>query len=124
MSWSIKPTDFATVAETDLAQLRTEISLRAHRSVVLKMPVDESRARGSTNLSYNSPDRTVQVSTANSVIGKGAATLATRAKKPFETVYVFTSVPYVGKLEFGSSKQAPEGMYRVTVAALKARYGK
>ena len=125
MSWSVNPSDFIVDVEEDLGQLRTEIALRAHRGIVLRMPVDTGRARGSTNLSYSAPNRSIQIDSANGVIGKGMGTLASRAKNPYEIVYVFTAVPYIGKLEFGpQSKQAPQGVYRITVAALKARYGK
>lgn len=37
------------------------------------------------------------------------------------TQEIFNEVPYIVKLEYGSSKQAPEGMARITAAESQAR---
>ena len=43
--------------------------------------------------------------------------------EPFQTVYISDSVPYVRVIEFGGSKlKAPEGVFRVTAAALADKY--
>ncbi len=123
MTWSLKPSDFGVTVEDDLGKLRSDVALFLHRSIVLKTPVDTGRARGSNNVSYNQPNRSTSTSDAGQAIAQGASTIASRANRPYETVWIFNPLPYIGKLEFGSSRQAPEGMYRVSIASVKARYG-
>jgi hypothetical protein len=42
--------------------------------------------------------------------------------KPFGTVSIANNVPYIGVLEFGSSKQAPGGMVRVTISEIQSQF--
>lgn len=41
--------------------------------------------------------------------------------EPGTTQWIFNDVPYILKLEFGSSRQAPEGMARITAAESQGR---
>lgn len=125
MTWTLPPSFFGDTVEEDLGKLRSEVALRLHRSIVLKTPVDTGRARGSHAVSYSSPrPSSGGINSVGQTLASGAATIASRAQSPYEIIYIASSLPYIGKLEFGSSRQAPEGMYRVSIASVKARYGK
>ena len=50
---------------------------------------------------------------------KGRAQAALQGWKPGQTIYLSNSLPYARRLEMGWSKQAPQGMVRLTVQ----RYG-
>ncbi len=124
MTWTLDPSDFGESVEEELGKLRSDVALFLHRSIVLKTPVDTGRARSSNNVSYTQPNRSTAISDPAQTIAQGAATIASRSNRPYEVVWIFNPLPYIGKLEFGSSRQAPEGMYRVSIASVKARYGR
>ena len=83
-------------------------------------PVDTGRFRsnwavglGAINTSTDAaPDKTGDAA-------KGRAQAALQGWKPGQTIYLSNSLPYARRLEMGWSKQAPQGMVRLTVQ----RYG-
>lgn len=54
------------------------------------------------------------------IIAEGIA--AMNAARPFETIWVYNNVPYIVRLEFGWSSQAPEGMVRLSVAEVESAF--
>lgn len=122
MSWTIKPSEFTEVVETDIAQLRTHVSLDLMRGIILKTPVDTGRARGSWNVTYSSPAPLDSVRSAGEAISSNTQNIALKAQSPYEVVVISNSLPYIRKLENGSSKQAPAGMVSVSVESIKAKY--
>lgn len=83
------------------------------RSVTLKSPVDTGRFRANWNVSQGSPDYTITASTnagrVNAEVGKAARLPAGGV------VFLSNGLPYARRLEYGYSKQAPQGMVRVSV---------
>jgi len=124
VSWSIDPSEFADVMEKDLASLRTEVALRLHTMIVLRTAVDTGRARGSWAISYGSPVAQDIVSdSAGQAISRGVAQIAERADSAFEVVVISSNLPYIRRLEFDRwSKQSPQGMVRISIADIKARF--
>lgn len=96
--------------------------------VIMRTPVDTGRARANWMFSIGTPDRSttdaLDTTTGTNSGGVGnsvaKANLSTALANydPFKNpiIYFTNSVPYIGKLEYGSSKQAPQGMIRLTVA--------
>ena len=134
-NWSVDPAAFAGVVEEELAKRRTLIALDTHKNIVLRTPVDTGHARRNWVISYNTePSGTVgkaggdslsdaEASTvANTAISKGYQDLLPGAKEPFTKVIISNNLPYIGKLENGSSKQAPQGMVAVTVVGINKKY--
>ena len=70
--------------------------------------------RGNWNLQLNMVDNTVNV---NSKSGGKANRKARSRMKKFngQTVYISNHLPYARRVEYGWSKQAPQGMVRINV---------
>lgn len=81
--------------------------------IVADTPVDTGRAMNNWNISVGSPDRstTEKGGSGSSIQGaKEASAGATLlGLKPFSTVWISNSLPYIVFLNEGSSKQAPSG---------------
>ena len=93
--------------------------------IIKRSPVDTGRFRGNWNASFNAPVKSVS----NKTDSSGAASLSKTANllvnfEMGQTFYLTNNLPYSLKLEFGSSKQAPGGMVRLTAAEFDAEIKK
>jgi len=97
--------------------LQRTLALEALRRLVLRTPVRTGRARGGWQLAINARPKG-QIDDKDK---KGAATIGKGLEKlgslPFGcVVWIANNVEYIVRLEEGhSKKQAPKGMFRVTV---------
>ena len=104
------------------AAVRTSVLEMASEMARLS-PVDTGRFRASWTVSLGTPApapaglRFSAGSLAGLQIGASLS-----AWQPGETIYVTNSLPYARQLEMGSSRQAPAGMVRVTIADFRARF--
>ena len=73
-------------------------------------PVDTGRARGNWHCTVGTP---FAGQDATGIDGSIQAAIPRRAGS---VVYLTNNVPYIQKLEYGGSQQAPAGMVRVSVA--------
>lgn len=103
-----------------------KICLDLASSIILKTPVDTGRARANWQTSVNKiPNGTI-----NSTDKAGGATIAAAAadvkNAPGNIFYITNNLPYIASLEFGLyragpktvggfSKQAPNGMVRISI---------
>lgn len=91
----------------------------ATQSLVLKSPVDTGRFRANWVMGVGAVDRSTSVATSKD----GSAAIA-RIAEQMQTqeegtvFYITNSLPYARPLEYGHSKQAPNGMVRLTVVEL------
>lgn len=104
-------------------QFVRKLCLQIDRSVVLKSPVDTGRFRANWNVGYNTIDTSITTSTDAS----GSASIAKASAKlslgdlTGKTIFITNSLPYAYRLEYeGWSKQAPQGMVRITLAELNS----
>jgi hypothetical protein len=116
-----------------------KIAFDALRSIVMKSPVDTGRFRGSWRVGINRTDLSVEAAPvlevttdkkgnqktkkpSKSAISQKAITLG-KAKMANATwgdsIMITNNLPYGYKLEYGSSKQAPAGMVRLTFSLVK-----
>lgn len=82
-------------------------------------PVDTSQALSNWQVNLGSPvsssigpyfpgeKGSTQSSSANAALAEGRAAL--KAKRPKQAIYISNVLPYIGRLNEGSSKQAPAG---------------
>ena len=96
--------------------------------VIMRTPVRTGRARGNWIMGIGSPViRTREIEdnkTPANEQGKGNSISKTNMlgammdydPQSQQSIFITNSVPYIGKLEYGSSQQAPAGMVRITVA--------
>lgn len=106
---------------------RTKTTMdEAHRGVVIELfsrvinttPVDEGRAAGNWRTNVGSPAVGVidRISTDGAVV---ISEVVANAGKAGDKVYMANSLPYIERLEFGWSKQAPSGMVRMAYAEVQ-----
>lgn len=107
----------------ELLKLKRQIAFLVLEGVVLKSPVDTGFFRAQW---------TVQIGTAangtiqsfdpagNLTITKGLAVI--HAVKAGQNITISNAAVYGPRLEHGWSKQAPQGMVRLTLAEIKARF--
>ena len=112
MSWSNPPTDFVDEYERDHFELVQSIGIEFWNRVTLRTPVDTGRARGNWSMTFEQPSDAVYDDTTLKRPQKAKP-------KPYPIFYVQNALEYIVPLEFGHSKQAPAGMFRITLAELK-----
>lgn len=104
-----------------LDQVSRKIALTAYRRIILRTPVKTGRARGNWQCTIGSPAGgtlyTEDQSGAKAVSAMQARVLAWKAVSGV-SILLTNNLPYIGKLEHGSSIQAPNGMVGLTVAEL------
>lgn len=90
------------------------VALQLFDRVIRRTPVDTGRARANWNAAIDNPDMSTtdgtsppQPSPTVYMAGLG------------DTLYLTNNLPYISALEYGYSKQAPQGMVRVTASELQ-----
>lgn len=111
---------FARASREEASKATRAVSLRVLSGVVQRTPVDTGRARGNWQVSLgqavNGTTVDVEDQAGGATIAKGAATIG--QQKGFQPVVLENNLPYINKLEDGSSKQAPNGMVSETLASM------
>lgn len=120
---------FATVkVPSDHTDVVKKVALQVLTGVVNKTPVDTGRARSNWMTAVNEvPENTIEVKDRISREQASAESLnrgvpVIESMPAFSTVSVANNLPYIGVLEYGSSKQAPDGMVRTTLAEIESSF--
>lgn len=115
------------IVPEELNKLVRRLSLQVLRRVVLKTPVDTGRARGNWIVAVNRiPQGIVEIEkltrqeATDLSLSRGVPII--EKSKPFTAISIANNLPYIGVLEFGGSKQAPQGMVRVTLAEIQSQF--
>ncbi len=97
----------------DVGLVVKKLSFDIFADVVAGTPVDTGRAMNNWVISVGSPSRVIvdEGGTAGMVEGAkvGEAMSALATVPPYSTVWISNNLPYIGVLEEGTSKQAPDG---------------
>jgi hypothetical protein len=126
--WTIPLDKLAEKVQLDLETVARKSTMDVFTAVALRSPVDTGRFRANWNVSYGAPDLSVTDST-------DSARAVTEARKALTlpvggVVYMCNSLPYAPVIEYGLypnppknptgktvggySRQAPQGVVRVT----------
>jgi len=113
---------WAKKLKTDVQTFTRMTAIMVHDRIVIRTPVDTGRARASWNIvAGESPDTSVQDAAFSG--GEGAGTSTAKAKQNGLAVgnsYVISNnLPYIQRLEQGSSRQAPAGMVLLAIAEVE-----
>lgn len=135
--------DFAKAIDVPLPIVCQRITLDCHGRITKRTPVDTGRARASWDVKEGAPSDFVPPETKESVAGKGKTRLGTgqlgnklgggalSGGKPKDVgaaiagidgtkvIFITSALDYMQYLEDGSSKQAPAGMVRLTLAEVE-----
>jgi hypothetical protein len=108
---------FAEILGKRINVVHKEISIKMFNQIVMATPVDTGEARGGWNASMSYPD----LSETGRRDPTGAAALkdieSTIKADRSQIAFLSNSVGHIVPLEYGWSKQAPEGMVRITVTS-------
>ena len=117
MSFESDVAKWVKKAKEEPHKVMTAAYLQLATAIIIRTPVDTGRARANWNAEINSIDTSTTEQTDKSGAGskREAASVSTRAQ-PGDVLYLTNNLPYIKNLEYGGSKQAPQGMVRVTVA--------
>lgn len=111
--WSIPLDRLAARATASITDVARKATADVFRAVVLKSPVDTGRFRSNWNVSVAAPDFTFTGSTKSN---RGLTEAAKALTLPVGgVVFISNGLPYANRLEYGYSKQAPQGMIRTSV---------
>lgn len=107
---------FAEKTNVKLDKIQRKIVIDITRELMLMTPVDTGHARSNWFWGTN---RVIAIDPAKNKNGGPSMARATAFSLGIQgggVYYITNNLPYIMALEFGSSKQAPAGMARVTVA--------
>lgn len=97
-----------------------KVALDMLTRIVERTPVDTGRARGNWVIGIGNPvmtyDPDLKDKDGGPTVNKGLGELADFDASQGQSIFITNSVPYIVPLEYGHSKQQPEGMVRVTMA--------
>lgn len=107
-------------------QLIRKLALDILQRIVLRTPVDTGRARANWMVAVNKvPVGTIEIDNlsreqaTNFAMSKGIPIIENA--KEYSSISLANNLPYIGVLEFdGHSKQAPDGMVRVTLSEIQS----
>lgn len=91
-----------------------KVALGIHRDIVMGTPVDTGRARASWGVGlnrYELVEADITDKSGTQTILRAAARLNTY--RPGDSVWIGSGLPYMERLEFGWSRQAPAGMHEL-----------
>lgn len=106
-----------------------KVALDIHNGVTLKNPVapDSGRSRASWQIQRDTPStRVMPEGYSGGAVGglrdaqANQSNIQPRPNAPYGVIWVSNALPYVERLEYGWSKQAPQGMVRITLAEVAA----
>lgn len=116
---------FAQKTKISMDLVVQRLTFQVFRDIVMKTPVDTGAARANWQVGITFPPdgkvEAVDKSGGATVAGVAQTVSAIRAGG---ITYIVNNLPYVMALEFGSSKQAPQGMVRTTLASIESSLGR
>lgn len=116
MTWTIDPRKFGDQVKISHRQLCQRIALDIDQRLVLATPVDTGRARSNWLASIGTPRRDqVEPRSAEETIVEAVGVVD---KAPqFPLIYLSNNLPYIQRLNDGSSKQAPAAFVDTAIDA-------
>lgn len=118
VNFSLDLKQFSKQISTDLSNLTRKVALDLWGNITRRTPVDTGRARGSWFVTINTPSEKARKKVAKGIVLPAPVRPQIQASTNF---FITNNLPYIKRLEYGYSKQAPYGMVRVSLAETKAK---
>lgn len=119
--WSLDLKNYANAKGEQIDTVRKNIAMTAYTSISARTPVDTGRARGNWQIGIN---KDPQDQLERKGFGSNEELPKLKLAKADDTIYISNNLPYINRLEYGSSKQSPNGMVGVTFEELKGKMQK
>lgn len=116
-SFAADLTKFVKKANGNIDKVVQKVGFDLARGVIKRTPVDTGRARANWQVGETMPAFAIDAKD-NTQTGSRAIKSAKDVIKHIKAggvFYIANNVEYIRELEYGSSKQAPQGMMRITV---------
>jgi len=111
---------FSRTVGVEFSKVKKKVSFDIFAGLIDTTPVDTGRARSGWAMTDSSPSAFVAPEGAASYPKPSVAEQPASFADPYSLIYIVNNVPYIRRLEFGHSKQAPNGMVRVTIARVES----
>lgn len=114
--------EYSKKCKENIDDTKKRVAFALYSSIVEKTPVDTGRARGNWHItvggqSYEVFDNEAKTdSSVNTMITNGLSQISGSGDK---SIFIQNNVEYIVPLEYGKSKQAPNGMVGITVANMQ-----
>ena len=112
--WTLDLNKYAEKQENKILEIRKSFLFALYNSITFRTPIDTGRARGNWNVSVNSADGATNE---NSKSPKYTSVSQMPNNRGDEPLFISNGLDYIERLEYGYSKQAPNGMVGVTVSS-------
>ena len=119
-SFTLDMSRFANKSIGEIEQVIRKTAIDLTTSIIKSTPVDTGRARANWFVSFESAIEDTTEDT-NSAKALSNATNKLLNGKIGKYIYIQNNLDYAVKLEYGASKQAPEGMVRINVERFAKR---
>lgn len=118
MSFTADLNRYATKTKSSMGEAKQAIVFNVFGQVIKRTPVDTGRAKANWNVTegmagLSTDDRRDKSHLGN--IGINSIRELNKITEKFGLDILTNNLPYIERLEFGSSNQAPAGMVRVTL---------
>jgi len=115
-SFALDISRFVEKAKGNVDLVIRKIALDIFSRVIMKSPVDTGRFKGNWQVAIgNVPAGTLEVNDKDGSATISKVTAATLGLRAGQVIYLVNNLPYSRKLEYGHSKQAPNGMVRLSL---------
>lgn len=117
-TWSLNPRDFIKEVNISVKKAAVELASVVFEGVVDRSPVYTGSFRASWRMKLGSEDLSVtDGGTPDAPLAAPKTPKLTNIPN-FPTIFITNAKPYGLRLEYGWSKQAPNGMIKTTIASL------
>ena len=111
---------WADLTERSIDEVVRGVRLQAVELVIEKMPVKTGQAKGSVVAAIGNPYPSPTILDNSSGNNAAVARAIPAINSPSNNIFYFTTtLDYVQKLENGSSRQAPRGMFKISAIQLR-----
>lgn len=115
MSFSLDMNTFVKKAGGNADKVVRKTAIGLFSAVMRSTPVDSGRARGAWMFSINKFSDTTPINIRSDSEVENEIIMGTASYKAGDTLTLSNNVNYAERLEYGWSKQAPQGMVRLNI---------
>lgn len=118
MTFTADLSKYAKKTKSDMGTAKRAIVFNLFKEPIKKTPVDTGRAKGNWFVTSGAPSTSINTKDQKTVLGSVDPHSQQQLKlvtDEFGVDFLTNNLPYIGRLEYGYSDQAPAGMIRTTL---------